>query len=86
MAGQNYSGVSIAVTGLQSREEFQIGQRSGSEAARTKATAADDGTYRTLVFPFVKGQSSGKLKFDVTAKACAVGIEVPWGQGSYVIQ
>jgi hypothetical protein len=86
MAGPNYSGVSIVVTGLQSKEEFQIGQRSGSEAARIKATAAEDGTYRTLVFPFVKGQSSGKLKFDVTAKACAVDVEVPWGQGSYVIQ
>jgi hypothetical protein len=86
MMGQNYSAVSVVVTGLQSKEEFQIGQRSGSEATRTKATAAEDGTYRVIVFPFVKGQSSGKLKFEVTAKACAVGVEVPWGQGSYVIQ
>jgi len=86
MVGQNYSAVSIVVTGLQSKEEFQIDQRSGSEAGRAKATAAEDGTYRTLVFPFVKDQSSGKFKFGVTAKACAVGVEVPWGQGSYVIQ
>ena len=86
MAGPNYIGVSIVVTGLQPKEEFQVGQRSGSEATRTKATAAEDGSYRTLVFPFVKGQSSGKLKFDVTARACAVGVEVPWGQGSYIIQ
>lgn len=86
MMGQNYSAVSVTVTGLQSKEEFQIVQRSGSEGAQTKATAAEDGTYRTLVFPFVKGQSSGKLKFSVTAKACAVSLEVPWGQGSYAIQ
>jgi hypothetical protein len=86
MAGPNYIGVSIVVTGLLPKEEFQVGQRSGSEATRTKATAAEDGSYRTLVFPFVKGQSSGKLKFDVTARACAVGVEVPWGQGSYIIQ
>ena len=86
MMGQNYSTVSVTVTGLQSKEEFQIVQRSGSEGAQTKATAAEDGTYRTLVFPFVKGQSSGKLKFSVTAKACAVSLEVPWGQGSYAIQ
>jgi hypothetical protein len=86
MVSQNYSGVSIVVTGLQSKEEFQVIQASGHEAAQTKATAAEDGTYRTLVFPFVKGQPSGTLKFDVRAKACTVGIEVPWGQGSYVIQ
>jgi hypothetical protein len=86
MMGQNYSTVSVTVTGLQSKEEFQIVQRSGSEGAQTKATATEDGTYSTLVFPFVKGQSSGKLKFSVTAKACAVSLEVPWGQGSYAIQ
>lgn len=86
MMGQNYSAVLVVVTGLQSKEELQIVQRSGSEGAQTKATAAENGTYRTLVFPFVKGQSSGKLKFNVTAKACAVNVEVPWGQGSYVIQ
>jgi hypothetical protein len=86
MAGQNYIGVSVVVTGLQSKEEFQIAQWSGSEAAQTTATAADDGSYRTLVLPFVKGQSSGKLKFSVNAKACTVNVEVPWGQGSYAIQ
>ncbi|MGH9703549.1 MAG: hypothetical protein ACRD4K_09255, partial [Candidatus Acidiferrales bacterium] len=82
----NYSGVLVVVTGLQPREEFQAIQQSGSEAAQTKATAAEDGTYRVLVFPFVKGQSSGKLRFKVSAKACSVDIQVPWGEGSYAIQ
>jgi len=86
MTGQNYLGVLVVVTGLQSKEEFQIDQRSGSEAGKTTATAAEDGTYRTLVLPFVKGQSSGQLKFSVNAKTCAVNVEVPWGQGSYAIQ
>jgi hypothetical protein len=86
MMGQNYSVVLVVVNGLQSKEEFQVAQRSGSEVAQTKATAAGDGTYRAIVVPFVKGQSSGKLKFTAIAKACSVDIEVPWGQGSYVIQ
>src|SRR6266478_2458577 len=86
MMGPNYSGVFVVVTGLQSKEEFRTIQQSGSEAAQTMATAAEDGSYRTLIFPFVKGQSSGKLRFKVTAKACAVDVEVPWGQGSYAIQ
>lgn len=86
MMGQNYSVVLVVVNGLQSKEEFQIAQRSGSEGAQTKATAAEDGTYRAIVVPLVKGQSSGKLKFAAIAKACSVDIEVPWGQGSYVIQ
>jgi len=50
MVGQNYSAVSIVVTGLQSKEEFQIDQRSGSEAGRAKATAAEDGTTGPLSF------------------------------------
>jgi len=86
MLGQYYSEVLIVVTGLQSKEEFQVVQRSGNEGAQAKATATEDGTYRTLVLPFVKGQSSGKLKFSVSAKACAINLEVPWGQGSYVIR
>jgi hypothetical protein len=86
MAGPNYSGVLVVVTGMQPREDFKVSQQSGSEAAQTKATAAEDGTYNTLIFPFVKGQSSGKFTIKVNAKACAVDLEVPWGQGSYAIQ
>jgi hypothetical protein len=86
MMSPNYFGVLVVVTGLQSNEEFQVDQQSGGERAQTKATAADDGTYRVLLFPFVKGQTSGKLRFNIKAKACAVGVEVPWGAGSYVIQ
>jgi len=82
----NYSGVFIVVTGLQPKEEFQTIQQSGREGASTKATAAEDGSYKVLIFPFVKGQSSGKLRLKVSAKTCAVGLEVPWGQGSYAIQ
>jgi hypothetical protein len=86
MGMQNYFMVSIVVIGLQPREEFQIDQRSGNEAAQTKATAEADGSYRVLLFPFVKGQSSGKVRFNVNGKSCRVGVEAPWGQGSYVIQ
>lgn len=86
MMGPNFSAVLIVVSGLQPKEEFQIHQRSGTQGGEQKATAAEDGSYRTLIFPFVKGQPSGKLTFDVTAKACGVSIAMPWGQGSYVIQ
>jgi hypothetical protein len=86
MMGPNYGAVFVVVTGLQPKEEFQIHQRSGNENGDTKAAAAEDGSYRTIVYPFVKGQPSGKLKFAVTAKACSVDVEVPWGQGSYAIQ
>jgi hypothetical protein len=86
MMGPNYSAVSIVVTGLQPKEKIQIHQQSGNEGGDSKATAAADGTYRATVLPFVKGQSSGKFTFAVTAGACGVGIAIPWGQGSYVIQ
>lgn len=86
MSMPNYFMVSIVVTGLQPREEFQIDQQSGNEGAQTKATAEVDGSYRVILMPFVKGQSSGKVRFNVNGKSCRVGVEAPWGQGSYVIQ
>jgi hypothetical protein len=86
MLGPNYNEVSVMVTGLLPNEEFQTIQQSGSEGGPSKATAAADGSYRTLIFPFVKGQPSGTLRFKVTAKMCAVDVEVPWGQGSYATQ
>ncbi len=86
MMGPNYSAVSIAVTGLRPKEKIQIHQQSGNEGGDSSATAAEDGSYSVTVFPFVKGQASGKLAFAVTAGTCGVGIGIPWGQGSYVIQ
>jgi len=86
MMGQDYFLVLIVVTGLQSKEEFQIKQRSGNEGGTSKATATENGSYRTNIFPFVKGEPSGKLQFAVTAKTCNLDIEVPWGRGSYQIQ
>ena len=86
MMGPNYSAVFIVVTGLAAKEEFQIHQRSGNEDGDSKATAAADGSYRTTIFPFVKGQPSGTLKYGVVAKTCSLDIEAPWGQGSYAIQ
>jgi hypothetical protein len=86
MMGPNYSTVSIVVNGLRPKEKIQIHQQSANESDDSNATAGADGSYRVTVFPFVKGQSSGKLAFAVTAGTCGVGIGIPWGQGSYVIQ
>jgi hypothetical protein len=82
----NYFMVSIVVTGLQPREQFQVDEQSGNEASQTKATAESDGSYRSILMPVVKGQSSGTFRFNVNGKSCQVGVEAPWGQGSYVIQ
>lgn len=86
LMSRNYSAVFVVVTGLQPKEEFQVVQKSGNEGGQTKLTADSDGTYRTLVFPAVKGQAFGKLQFTATAKSCTVGLEIPWEQGSYLVQ
>ncbi len=86
MTGANYQSVFVVVTGLQPKEEFQTIQQSGNEGGSSKATAAADGSFRSVLFPFVKGQPSGTLRFKVNAKACAVDFQLPWGQGSYAIQ
>ena len=83
---RNSASVLIIVTGLQAKEEFETTKQSGSEKIAEKLTAADDGSYRELVFPFVKGQASGELKFSASSKSCIIDVQIPWGDGSYVIQ
>jgi hypothetical protein len=84
--GPYYVGMFIKVAGLQPNEDLLLDTTSENEGAPTKAKANDQGTYNVLLFPFVKGKSSGKARFYVTAKGCKIGIEFPWGEGSYKYQ
>lgn len=86
MSGRNYLSVTIVVTGLQPEEEIEVQRRSGNEVGVEKSTAGKTGTWVAAFFPSVKGQVSGQLRVLVKAKECAVRVEIPWGQGSYVIQ
>jgi hypothetical protein len=86
MVDRDYSGVMVNISGLPPNEEFQLEQHSGNEGGKAKVTADINGNYRTLIFPFVKGQESGSLHLKVAAKQCAAELEVPWGKGSYVLQ
>jgi hypothetical protein len=84
--GPYYFGVLIKVMGLQPNEDLVIDSKSENEGGETKAKADEAGRYNAAIFPFVKGKSSGKARFDVTAKSCKIGIEFPWGDGSYQYQ
>jgi hypothetical protein len=86
MLAANYERVQVMVTGLQPNEDLQTGAASGGEGGRRIEKATAEGTYRAVVFPFVKGEHSGKTQFSVTAKSCKIGIEFPWGDGSYHVQ
>lgn len=86
MLAANYSTVLVTISGLQPKEELEVDTQSEGEGGQNKATATDQGTYESVVFPFVKGKRSGKARFKVTAKSCSVGIELPWGESSYSIQ
>lgn len=80
-----YSVVSIAVNGFQPGEEFSAEQRSENEVGQT-GKADEKGNYNAIIVPLVKGKRSGKAGFFVTAKSCKIGIEFPWGEGSYQYQ
>jgi hypothetical protein len=81
-----YFGILIRGTGFQPDEELAIEEQSENESARLKAKADDQGRYNASLFPFVKGKKSGKARFVVSAKSCRIGIEFPWGAGSYHYQ
>jgi len=85
-SGPYYFGMSINITGLQPNEDLLVDTKSENEGAQTKAKADDQGGYNGALLPFVKGKRSGKARFYVTAKSCKIGIEFPWGEGSYQYQ
>lgn len=81
-----YFGVFIRIIGLQPEEDLSIEERSENEGGQQKGKADAHGSYNAAVLPFVKGERSGKARFVVTAKSCKIGIEFPWGEGSYQYQ
>jgi hypothetical protein len=84
--GPNYFGLLIKVTGFQPDEELAIEQRSENENGQSKGKADSQGIYDAAILPFVKGRRSGKARFAVSGKSCKIGIEFPWGEGSYQYQ
>lgn len=86
MLAANYFAVEILVTGLQPNEDLQTDSQSGDESNHGSGKATEQGTFVALVAPFVKGKNSGKARFNVTASSCKIGVEFPWGEGSYHIQ
>lgn len=86
MERENYYTVYIRISGFQPGEDLDVETQSEGEQGRSKAKATDKGTYDSLLFPSVKGKRSGNARFGVTAKSCKVGIEFPWGEGSYKLQ
>jgi hypothetical protein len=84
--GPYYVGMSVKITGLQPNEGLLVDTNSENERAQTKAKADDQGSYNVALFPFVKGKRSGKARLYVTAKSCKIGVEFPWGEGSFRYQ
>lgn len=84
--GLCYFVVQIRLTGFQPDEEFTIEQRSENEGGPSKGKADAQGIYNAVILPFVKGKRSGKARFVVSGKSCKIGIEFPWGEGSYQYQ
>jgi hypothetical protein len=86
MLAPNYFTVLVVLSGLQPNEGLQIDSQSAGEGGAIKTAATDQGTYYSVLLPFVKGKRSGITRWNVTAKLCSIGVEFPWGESSYKIQ
>ena len=81
-----YSGVLIRISGFHPNEELTFEQSSENEGGQSTGKADSQGWYSATIFPVVKGKRSGKARFTVTGKSCNIGIDFPWGEGSYQYQ
>jgi hypothetical protein len=86
MSAPNYEGVVLRGSGFQPGESLTINTTSGPEGGKLQGTATPQGTYIAAIFPFVKGQKSGKASATITSEKCSVAVQFPWGDGSYKIQ
>jgi hypothetical protein len=86
MSAPNYEGVVLRGSGFQPGESLTINLASGPEGGKQQATVTPEGTYTAAIFPFVKGQKSGKATATVASPKCSVAVQFPWGDGSYKIQ
>jgi hypothetical protein len=86
MSAPNYEGVVLRGSGFQPGESLTINLASGTEGGKQQATATPEGTYSAAIFPFVKGQKSGKASATITSPKCSVAVQFPWGDGSYKLQ
>jgi len=80
----DYAAVVLHGSGFQPNEALTIDLASGP--GKQRATATSEGTYTAAIFPTIKGQESGKASATVTSSKCSVGVQFPWGEGSYKIQ
>ena len=86
MRGPNYEGVMLRGSGFQPNEALTVDLASSSEGGKQKVIATTEGTYTAVIFPFVKGQKSGKTSVTIVSPKCSVVLQFPWGEGSYKIQ
>lgn len=86
MRSENYYAISIHVAGLQAHDELTVASESDGEQMQNRAEATGLGMYDSALFPAVKGKHSGTVRFAVKSKSCKLGIELPWGEGSYELQ
>lgn len=86
MTQENYLGLFISITGFQPGEDVAVETDSEGERGELKSKATNEGAYNSALFPAVKGKSSGRLRFNVTGESCKIGVELPWGEGSYKVQ
>jgi hypothetical protein len=86
MSAPNYEGVIVRGSGFQPNEPLTIDLASGREGGTEQLNATPQGTYTAAIFPYVKGQKTGKSSVTISTPKCTVAVQFPWGDGSYRLQ
>lgn len=76
-------GILVYLDGLAPGAAVPLETLSGTETHAPHVVADEHGHAAVIVSPTVPGTNAGVVKISMTIKACSVGVEMPWGDGSY---
>ena len=76
-------GLVVYVNGLQPGAFVPLQTATEGETHSPTMTVDAKGNAVAIVAPYVAGKNMGVVKISVAVPACTVGVDVPWGDGSY---
>jgi hypothetical protein len=76
----------LKASGFAGQIEAQVDSTSGGLHQMGKYQTSPTGEFITILFPFVEGKDRGVAEVHISAPACSLAMNLPWGKDSYHVE